>query len=393
MTAASLLSEIEQLKESSYNTMESLQRLRENQEALRDATQALLEHVEISEPNYDSETEIITIDSSNSSLNSSISSTNDSTADYIIKTMWDDFSIDQYPLTSPAKRQSPPRVTIPRPFSMTLRENCKVKKKSRSLEIAEREKLEGEAIEEMELHKQFKANPVPVTTFLPLYEMINACNERRREEVKENCQRLLKESERPFSFIRREREKEKMQKYKKQQEEEQEHLTKKQRQFRAKPVPKKLFNPTVKDEIEELEEYRKIRIRLRALEMLASSHLPNNMSSKNSQQSVGKLRKMKRDEMDKASFLTVHHSFHPSINETVPDHRESYENFKDELLRRKQHKKPSTKIEPFDLRTDKRMTIRRHKALESKMSSNQQKGPNNKVRPMIPTSFSDKSFN
>ena len=367
--------------------MEYLQLLNENQRAIRDVIQFPLSCTcgrlsandeDLDSSRTDNSSEIET-SSFSKSQNTSICKSPLCANNNIIERMWEDFSVDHYssnssPLSTPrtnhsssTAQSSPNSVTIPRPFSMTLREeHNKLRRKSRSMQLAERERLEREALEESELQKQFKANPVPVSTFLPLYEMIKACNEKRREEVKANSQRILKATEKPFTFVAREKEKQKLlEECKRQCEEELEKRMKKERQFKAKPIPKHVFNPTINDEMLEQEEYRKIRIRMRALESLAGSHLPWNMAEKNSHYTVGKFRKLKREKSDKEAFLTSDHTFQPQVNETVPDHREAFREFEKQLIERKESNKSCTAMEPFDLRIDKRMTLRKHRDLES----------------------------
>lgn len=287
-----------------------------------------------------------------------------------IEHMWDNFSIDDYAPSS--TWQSKPRqttlgnkpwspcITIPRPFSMTIRDENKKKKKSKTILAAEREKLEREALEEVELCKSFRANPVPASTYLPLYEMINAHNENRRQHFKANSQKMLHKMEKPFTFIARENEKKKAKEEMKRTNEIEKQLEA-GKQFKAKPVPPNVFDPAVNERIKEEEEYRKIRIRMRALELLANSHLPRNMQVKGSEYTVGNLRKERREKMDKSAFLTKHHSFHPFVNNEIPDHRQAYDEFQKQLMQRKEQVSTTTVAQPFDLRIDHRLSERKAK--------------------------------
>ncbi len=289
-----------------------------------------------------------------------------------IETMWDDFSIDNYAPSStwvnPTLDNIPagdrpdtwrPKITIPKPFSMTIREEQRVKKKSRALIQAEHEKLEKEALEEAELNKPFRANPIPATTYLPLYEMINAQQDRRRQFVKDTSQKKLKAKERPFSFVERElkrltvREEELALKL----EQEQQELS--GETFKAKPVPHSVLDPNIDEKLKEDEEYRKIRIRMRALELLADSHLPNRMRYKGHDNTVGQLRKLRKEELDKLAFLTAEHSFRPVISGEVPDHKQAYESFQRQLKKRKNEENLLTVTQPFTHRTDSRITQRK----------------------------------
>ena len=289
-----------------------------------------------------------------------------------IESMWDNFSIDSYapsstwvsqPLNLGKAEPKPwrPKITIPKPFSMTLRDENKEKKKSKTLLAAEREKLEKEALEQAELNKMFRANPVPATTYLPLYEMINAQRERRRQYVKNNSQKMLKAEERPFSFVERE-----MARLKAKEEELAERLEKEKEQwsremFKATPIPQNILDPKIDERIKEQEEYRSIRIRMRALELLANSHLPRNMETKGREYTVGQLRKLRKEEFEKLAFLTAEHSFHPTVTGDIPDHKQAYDNFQRQLSQRKKDENTLTVTQPFNLRTNGRILERKSK--------------------------------
>ena len=300
-----------------------------------------------------------------------------------IETMWDDFSIDSYAPSStwvnrtldniPAGDKTDtwrPKITTPKPFSMTIREEQRVKKKSRTLIQAEHEKFEKEALEEAELNKPFRANPIPATTYLPLYEMINAQQDRRRQFVKENSQKMLKAKERPFSFVERElkRLSEREEELALKLEQEQQELS--GETFKAKPIPRSVLDPNIDEKLKEDEEYRKIRIRMRALELLADSHLPNRMRYKGHDNTVGQLRKLRKEESDKLAFLTAEHSFHPVISGEVPDHKQAYESFQRQLKKRKNEENLLTVTQPFTHHTDSRITQR--KSQTSQYTANDQ---------------------
>lgn len=187
-------------------------------------------------------------------------------ADRLIDDMWSGFTVSDY---VPVKRRavlsvtnSPPlNFTVPVPFSMTLREEKRDKKKSRSMVIADRERVEKQAIEEGHLSKQFKANPVPATTLLPLYDLITVRNQQRREQVKRNSKQLLEMSQKPFSFTIRDQLKTRSV-----------STQPKIDSFHAQEIPQGLFDEDTDERIKEQKVYRKIRIRLRAMETLADSH-------------------------------------------------------------------------------------------------------------------------
>lgn len=278
-----------------------------------------------------------------------------------VERMWSDFSVEDYaPDSFPeedrkggksGKKEWTPKITVPRPFSMTVRESNSPKRKSRSIIQAEQERLEREALEEAELRKQFRATPLPASTYLPLYELINAKNEQRREEVKMMSREILKATERPFSFTKRENDKKLMKEEDMRRSQVLETLKQKEALFRANPIPKHLFDPDVDERLREQEEYREIRIKLRAQELLASSKLPGNMQMKGRGYSIGALRKKRLEENQTKAFMTEEHKFHPSISNSVPDYDRAYMEFQRRLALRKKTKH-ATATEPFYLRTE-----------------------------------------
>ena len=279
-----------------------------------------------------------------------------------VERMWSDFSIEDYaPCGSYSEEQEKggkqqnkkewtPKITVPKPFSMTVRDSQSPKRKSRSMIQAEQERLEREALEEAELKKQFRATPLPASTYLPLYELINAKNEQRREEVKTLSKQILKASERPFSFTKRDNERKLMREEEMRRSLELEKTKLKEATFRAKPVPKHIFDPDVAERLKELEDYREIRIRLRAQELLARSKLPGNMQLKGREYSIGALRKKRLEENQGKAFMTDEHVFHPTVSSSVPDYDRAYSEFQKQLALRKRTKHTTT-TEPFYLRT------------------------------------------
>uniref|UniRef100_A0A8B9FUJ7 Protein FAM161A n=1 Tax=Amazona collaria TaxID=241587 RepID=A0A8B9FUJ7_9PSIT len=202
-----------------------------------------------------------------------------------IETMWDGFSVEDYiPRTKPSspacrttqKKQKAwsPKVTVPKPFQMTLREARKKEQniKSKSLVEMENNLLKKQLEEEAECQKQFRANPVPAAVFLPLYHEILQRNEERRRSVKERSKLQLLACQKPFKFIEREKQRNEMRKM---QLRDLSAPEKKTGLFKAKPVPRCVYSPAVNDRLKEEELYREIRIRMRAEELLRNSSLPN----------------------------------------------------------------------------------------------------------------------
>ena len=276
-----------------------------------------------------------------------------------IEHMWDDFSVEEIAPYEPDMEQETkgrskewsPTITIPEPFSMTLRDSKTPKRKSRSMLIAERERMEREAQEEAELKKQFRATPVPASTYLPLYELLNAKNEQRREQVKKLSQEILKSTEKPFSFMKREEEKKALRTETARISQEFARMkARKERQFQAKPIQQHLFDPMVNEQIREQEEYRRIRIKMRAEQLLSSSKLPGSMQVKGREYTVGSLRKKRLEKNQNRAFMTQEHQFHPAVNGEVPDYDQAYLDFQTQLAKVKKTKK-ATVTDPFYLRT------------------------------------------
>jgi hypothetical protein len=95
-----------------------------------------------------------------------------------------------------------PRVTIPEPFSMSIRES--VKTGDRRLQKASQEtREEREKRIETELReckRQFKATPAPVHVMLPLYEKLKMEEEVRKIRLKKMSQEYMEKNSRPFKL-------------------------------------------------------------------------------------------------------------------------------------------------------------------------------------------------
>ncbi|KAM6271375.1 protein FAM161A isoform 2-T2 [Spheniscus humboldti] len=270
-----------------------------------------------------------------------------------IEKMWDGFSVEDYISrtkhslpSSPAfrmirKKQKArsPKVTVPKPFQMTIREARKkeqnVKSKSR-IEI-EKNLLKKQLEEEAECQKKFRANPVPATVFLPLYHEIVQRSEERRRSVKERSKLKLLASQKPFKFIEREKQRNEVRKM---QLRDLSTPEKKTKLFKANPVPKCVYGPAVNDKLKEEELYREIRIRMRAEELLRNSSLPN---SRLALKDANKRKKHKCVEPKETEHK-------PKIKSSVPDFELLHQKFQKQLLQQKQVKH-LTVCEPFDLRT------------------------------------------
>ncbi|KAM6434031.1 protein FAM161A [Rhynochetos jubatus] len=270
-----------------------------------------------------------------------------------IEKMWDGFSVEDYISrtrhslpSSPAfrtirKKQKAwsPKVTVPKPFQMTIREARKKEQnvKSKSLIEMENNLLKKQLEEEAECQKKFRAKPVPAAVFLPLYHEIVQRNEERRRSVKERSKLRLLASQKPFKFIEREKQRNEIRKM---QLRDLSVPEKKIKPFKANPVPKCVYSAAVNDRQKEEELYREIRIRMRAEELLRNSALP---SSRLALKGTHKKKKHKCTEPKETEQK-------PKITSNVPDFELLHQKLQNRLLQQKQVKH-LTVCKPFDLRT------------------------------------------
>uniref|UniRef100_A0A8C3GJE4 Protein FAM161A n=1 Tax=Cairina moschata TaxID=8855 RepID=A0A8C3GJE4_CAIMO len=270
-----------------------------------------------------------------------------------IEKMWDGFSVEDYIArtkhslpSSPVFRTTQkkqkawsPKVTVPKPFQMTIREARKKEQnvKSKSQIEMENNLLKKQLEEEAECQKKFRANPVPAAVFLPLYHEIIQRNEERRKSVKERSKLKLLASQKPFKFIEREKQRNEIRKM---QLRDLSTPEKKPKPFKAKPIPKCVYSPAVNDKLQEEELYREIRIRMRAEELLRNSSLP---TSRLALKNTNKKKKHKCTEPKETEHK-------PKIKPDVPDFERLHQKFQKRLLQKKQVKH-LTVCEPFDLRT------------------------------------------
>uniref|UniRef100_A0A4W3GKG0 Protein FAM161A n=2 Tax=Callorhinchus milii TaxID=7868 RepID=A0A4W3GKG0_CALMI len=273
-----------------------------------------------------------------------------------IQGMWDGFSVEDYaPHETPPESGSicvikikkvktpkhwSPKITVPNPFQMTIREAEKKKNKIKSRSEIEMEnfKLQKELEEAAECQKKFRANPVPAHTYIPFYEEIMQRNEERRMFAKMKNNEIVMAMQKPFKFIEREERKKQLRNI---QMPDFGIPIKKNTTFKAKPVPKYIFDSKFKDRIQEEELYRAIKIQMRAQELLKSASLPKNMLIHNAWSEKRKAKCYGANKKPK---------FRPRINTEVPDfemlHRKSQS-----CLMRKKSIKQTTVCEPFRLHT------------------------------------------
>ncbi|XP_035262906.1 protein FAM161A [Anguilla anguilla] len=303
-----------------------------------------------------------------------------------IRTMWQDFTVGELtPLERPAscsslgsepegrgggrgrgkgrggagKEDGPERgtwrhrVTVPRPFRMTVREaeRKRLGVRSRSEVELENALLRRELAELSECQRKFRASPVPAHVYLPLYEEIAARDQERRERRQLSGQRHAGTSQEPFSFLERERRR------KEEKEAQLRSLPREEeveRGFRAKPVPRRVYDSTVSERMQEDRLYRAIKMQMRAQELLHSSSLPRGMTAA----AAAAARRSSRPR-EPAEEERTEADFRPRINGEVPDLDGSYRRFR-EQLRSRRDVRPTTACEPFRLRTAQ-TAARRHR--------------------------------
>ncbi|XP_002735485.1 protein FAM161B-like [Saccoglossus kowalevskii] len=334
----------------------------------------------------------------NASTSSAPTRSRPSSATAVIDDMWDGFSVDDYAPRSRSRtrvssrassrassKEWSPKITIPKPFKMTLRDSGRVKKKSKAAEQLEKELLEKQKMEEAECQKKFKASPAPAHTFLPLYDEIVDKQEEKRIINREFSKELVKSYEKPFKFMRREEEKKKRRMA--MSFPVSENKSKAKPKFRAKPIPKSVKDPTVNDKIQEEEEYRKIRIKMRAEEMLRQSSLPPNMEVRGREYTDGRSRHRMLQDRENRAFITKEHQFAPKINPTVPDYDDNFRKFQKKMTKKKLEKE-ATAVQPFNLRTSRIRSKSKERILQEMEEDSRtlaQRWPYLRSRSMSPT--------
>ncbi|XP_023392782.1 protein FAM161B isoform X3 [Pteropus vampyrus] len=237
-------------------------------------------------------------------------------------------------------------ITVPRPFRMTLREAQKKVQWLASPASFERERQQAQkqGQEEAECHRQFRAQPVPAHVYLPLYQEIMERNEARRQTGIQKRKELLLSSLKPFSFL----EKEEQQKEAAQQRElAATAKAKVSKQKATRRIPKSILEPALGDKLQEAELFRKIRIQMRALDMLQMASSPITSSSRRADP---QLRTAARTSEEKLGFLQTNFGFQPRVNPAVPDYEALYKAFQRRAAKRR-NTREVTRNKPFLLRT------------------------------------------
>ena len=266
----------------------------------------------------------------------------------VIDEMWNDFDVDKYvprKTSQPAKKYSKykPKITIPKPFKVAEKSK-NMKTLSRSALLLERERTIREYEEELECDKTFRAREIPASTLIPRYDqLVKDAAEKKERRVKERKEKL-KEMCKPFSF--EQREKKKLEDIDESEASFEEVHAK---SFRANPIPKNILYSDKLEQIAMEDEYRKVRIKLRAEEQLKKSSLPKRMQL--DKYCDGKERSEMLKKKEKKAFISKEHKFTPAINREVPDFEALQAKFEKQLAKRKRNQKPLTVVDPYFLRT------------------------------------------
>ncbi|XP_072624617.1 protein FAM161A isoform X3 [Canis lupus baileyi] len=219
----------------------------------------------------------------------------------LINNMWTNFSVEDYircedayfPAVEKTKkkpREWVPKITVPEPFQMMIREQRKKEENMKSKSDIEMvHQLLKKQEEESECKKKFRATPVPAFVFFPLYHDLVKQNEDRRKRLKEKNKEALLASQKPFKFIAREEQKQAI------REKKLRDLfksKKKTNRFKARPVPRSTYGSATKEKLKEEELYRDIMTQLKAQELLQN---PSPLPSRSGHKSCAP-RKLKRPE-------------------------------------------------------------------------------------------------
>ncbi|XP_067894727.1 protein FAM161B isoform X3 [Heterodontus francisci] len=236
------------------------------------------------------------------------------------------------------------QITVPQPFNMTMREGQKTQLlRSRLLLEIEKELVERRKKEEAECQKKFRALPVPAHVYLQLYDEMNERNEERRRREKEKRREFLMSTQKPFNFT--EKEEGRKEKLKLQLSTVAPETVKTAKQI--KKIPRSVQDPTVSEKLKEEELFRKIRIQMRAADLLKIATSPIDLHPHKKELARTSSAKTSRE---KLGFLEESPKFKPRINPEVPDYAKLYKTFQREA-RRKQEMKETTKCVPFKLHT------------------------------------------
>lgn len=202
-------------------------------------------------------------------------------AQELINNMWNDFSVEDYiqydsdSRTAKKKRKKAksltPKITVPVPFEMTVREQNRREKALSARSDLETKLLKRDE-DDAECKKKFRANPVPSCVLLPLYEDLVKQSEERRKKARERNRAALLASLKPFKFIAREEQKQAVREKKLR---DLFRAKRKTNQFKAKPVPRFIYRPAASDKPKEEELYGDSRMLPKVRDLLQNSPWPS----------------------------------------------------------------------------------------------------------------------
>ncbi|KAM4853480.1 protein FAM161B [Thomomys bottae] len=237
-------------------------------------------------------------------------------------------------------------ITVPQPFRMTLREAQKKAQWLASPASFEQERLQAQrqGQEEAECHRQFRAQPVPAHVYLPLYQEIMERSEARRRAGIQKRKELLLSSLKPFSFLEKEEQRKEAARKKDLAAIPKAKVPQKKATRR---IPKSVLEPALGDKLQEAELFRKIRIEMRALDLLQMASSPISSSSSRADPQS---RTATRTREEKLSFLQTDFGFQPQVNPSVPDYEALYKAFQRRAAKRRETRE-ATRNKPFLLRT------------------------------------------
>ncbi|XP_012265980.2 protein FAM161A isoform X1 [Athalia rosae] len=167
--------------------------------------------------------------------------------------------------------------TVPKPFNFTIREEAE--RYMSNVEMQAEEQGNKNATDKRCTPKKRHARPIPLTSKLPMYDKLLAEKKERSRMVREESMWSLMSQVRPFRLecARRALTRSSPQLFRNGVETSSCHFTPR---FKARPVPKNLFNVDVYDQMLEDDFYRTLAKKVRASELLKTSSLPPSMAAR-----------------------------------------------------------------------------------------------------------------
>ena len=258
---------------------------------------------------------------------------------YVVDNMWNEFSFSKFVIPTPKAKKSL-RTTVPEPFSFYYKSLNPKKKTKTQIQGETLRRLELES-EERECSKKFVSKPVPKSTFEPRYQEILTKEENRRQQIKNTSESNLQVALKPFKF-----DKNISHQNPTQESYSVKTIPSENQLFKAKPVPKHLFQTRYEDEVAEQDLYREIRKVMRTNQLLSTSKLPPSMSASERTLSYtdGHKRRARDEQKSKQAFLTAEHRFKPTVNKRMPDFKRQQQLFEQKMLERRQEQR-MTRVE------------------------------------------------